>query len=90
METFYPVIAGILWGVVIFYGLAERTLGRKLVQGEVVHHIDGVKDNNSPQNLWVYDRREHRRMHNEDAFKVLQYFFFRGKVGFKNGEYFIK
>lgn len=33
----------------------EQKLGRKLVTGESVHHKDGIRDNNAPDNLelWV-------------------------------------
>lgn len=41
----------------------ERILGRKLKPGEVVHHIDGDKRNNSPNNLKVMTRSEHSRYH---------------------------
>lgn len=34
--------------------VAERMLGRKLKPGEVVHHIDGNKRNNAPENLMVF------------------------------------
>lgn len=34
--------------------VAERFLGRKLEEGEVVHHINGKKDDNSPENLMVF------------------------------------
>src|ERR1017187_2231241 len=32
----------------------ELKLGRYLLPGEVVHHIDGRKDNNDPENLIVF------------------------------------
>lgn len=33
--------------------LAERALGRPLMSGEIVHHRDGNKANNAPENLLV-------------------------------------
>jgi hypothetical protein len=33
--------------------VAEQTIGRKLRPGEVVHHLDHDKTNNSPENLVV-------------------------------------
>lgn len=46
--------------------VAERTLGRSLRAGEIVHHRDGDKQNNAPENLEVlpsiaHHRVEHRR-----------------------------
>lgn len=44
--------------------VAERMLGRKLKSGEVVHHIDGNKQNNAPGNLKVFrNQAEHLRWH---------------------------
>ena len=34
--------------------VAEKKLGRPLVEGEVVHHIDGSKTNNDPSNLQIF------------------------------------
>lgn len=36
--------------------VAEETLGRRLLPTEVVDHIDGVRDNNHPSNLRVFER----------------------------------
>lgn len=44
--------------------VAEKMLGRPLRPGEVVHHIDGDKQNNSPGNLMVFpSQSEHAAWH---------------------------
>lgn len=44
--------------------VAEQMLGRKLKPGETVHHIDGNKRNNDPENLIVFNSRaEHTWFH---------------------------
>ena len=43
--------------------VAERILGRSLGAGEVVHHIDGNKHNNAPENLTVTTQALHMREH---------------------------
>ena len=44
--------------------MAEQTIGRSLKRGEVVHHIDGNKRNNSPLNLLVFKtQKEHASWH---------------------------
>lgn len=42
---------------------AEEMLGRKLIKGEIVHHIDGNRHNNSHDNLQVMTQAEHARIH---------------------------
>ena len=34
--------------------VAEEKLGRPLAPGEVVHHDDGNKQHNHPDNIWVF------------------------------------
>ena len=43
--------------------LVEEIQGRKLEGNEVVHHVNGDKKDNRPENLVVMDRAEHTRMH---------------------------
>lgn len=44
--------------------VAEQMLGRPLKKGEVVHHIDGNKRNNKPENLMVFKtQKEHAAFH---------------------------
>lgn len=45
--------------------VAEKTLGRKLKKGEIVHHIDNNPQNNNPKNLQVMTQSEHARLHNK-------------------------
>ena len=43
--------------------VAEQKIGRKLLVGEIVHHVDGDKWNNHPDNLLVMTQAEHVRIH---------------------------
>lgn len=43
--------------------VAEEALGRPLVEGEVVHHLDGDRANNMVHNLFVCSQRKHRDFH---------------------------
>jgi DNA-binding transcriptional MerR regulator len=49
---------------------AEKKLGRKLREGEVVHHNNRNKSDNSPENLTVFSsQRAHWNAHKRDAKK---------------------
>lgn len=53
--------------------VAEELLGRELKPGEVVHHIDGNKRNNNPENLIVFSSQsEHVKFHNRKAGDVYE------------------
>lgn len=44
--------------------IAEKILGRPLNNEEVVHHIDGDRENNSIDNIMIMDRKDHINYHN--------------------------
>jgi len=47
--------------------VAEEKIGRVLSPEEVVHHINGVKDDNRPENLQVYGAAsEHHKFHRSE------------------------
>lgn len=42
--------------------VAEEKYGRPLLRGEHVHHLNGIRDDNRPENLVVMAAREHMRL----------------------------
>lgn len=48
--------------------VAEAVLGRRLLREEVVHHEDENKQNNSPENLWLFpSQAAHLRHHKRNS-----------------------
>lgn len=54
---------GVNAGRALHVVVAEWAAGRRIREGEVVHHRDENKLNNHPDNLKIIDHGEHNRMH---------------------------
>lgn len=53
-----------IFGMYVHRVVAEEKLGRKLLRTEIVHHIDGNKQNNHPDNLMIFtSHSEHKKWH---------------------------
>lgn len=48
--------------------IMEKHIGRKLVDDEVVHHIDRNKQNNNIDNLQLMTHGEHTALHNKEGY----------------------
>jgi HNH endonuclease len=52
--------------------VATRMLGRPLRKGEHVHHVNGIKTDNRPENLQVLSQQAHRKIHNAEIAERLR------------------
>jgi hypothetical protein len=46
--------------------VAEQMLGRPIIRGEIVHHLNGDKHDNRPENLQVMTQSEHLKVHHSE------------------------
>jgi hypothetical protein len=69
----------------------ENNIGRKLLENEVVHHIDGDKLNNNINNLDICTILEHNNCHAK-AEQIVFELYKNGTVGYdkKTKRYFLK
>lgn len=64
--------------------VAENLMGRSLLEGEVVHHLDQNRQNNSPDNLLILSNPMHAKLHgwmNKYSFEPNKEFSERIKLG---------
>lgn len=59
----------------------EQVLGRRLVKGEVVHHKNGIRDDNRPENLELWNKAQPAGQRVEDRIKY--YIEFLEMYGYK-------
>jgi len=46
--------------------IVENFIGRELMEEEIIHHIDGDKQNNNIENLKIVSRKEHIEIHRNE------------------------
>lgn len=64
----------------------ENFLGRKLIKGEIVHHIDGNKQNNVITNLDLCNVQEHNFLH-ANSEKIIFELYKLGIVGYDRNKH---
>ena len=71
IDYLHPLAVGNSGKVYLHRHNASITLGRWLTSEEHVHHIDGNRQNNIPNNLQVLTNDEHNKIHHPSSLKEL-------------------
>lgn len=69
--------------------IMSENLGRPLIKGEIIHHIDFCRDNNELSNLWLCDRSSHHQTE-VSLHSLVKELLARGIIQFKDGRYTMK
>jgi endogenous inhibitor of DNA gyrase (YacG/DUF329 family) len=64
--------------------VVEDFIGRFLQKNEIIHHINGIKDDNRLENLYITNPSEHSKMHNHGWAKSVKTNLKEYKVGVVN------
>ncbi|KKN03484.1 hypothetical protein LCGC14_1107260 [marine sediment metagenome] len=67
--------------------VAEEMLGRYLEPGEIVHHINGIKDDNRPENLYIYENLSEHKNGHITLEKLVKYLLDDNIIKFEDGKY---
>ena len=68
-------------GKLVHQWVAKKVLGYKPGSGQVVHHKNRNKQDNSPENLAVFSSQKiHNKIHKTDAKKFGKKFSYKGKT----------
>lgn len=69
LEQFDPTLLGKTHGKRTYQHrlIVEQIIGRKLRKGETIHHINSIKTDNRPENLYLFSSNsEHRKHHTKN------------------------
>lgn len=65
----------------------ENKLNRKLESKEIVHHIDGNRKNNKPENLWLYATNSDHIKGHHSLFALVNWLLKNKFIKFEDGKY---